>query len=413
MKKCKKCRRTLDPSMFRSEKRVKSGLSSRCRDCFRDYERGRNRKSLKKSRAEKANCVYKTLDDSFFTEIDSEGKAYLLGWIASDGTVTKKGFHIKVHGKDDSVIRQLRDIICPELPVKRQFEKYSYAPNRGAEVSAIRVSSSQISRDVCKWLKIGPGKKSDIVSPPDLLSDLMPHFIRGYFEGDGSLNKTTGWSPSPICDIASNSENMLRFFLTFKGARRAGKNRVVWMGLNALDFLGYMYENANYSMPRKRDLYYDWCSWVPRLRGTRNDKLPGFKWSRSDTNAIAPFKSRPTDVGYDLSLIKLVKRDGDRFVYDTGIRIQPEFGWWFMLVPRSSITKSGFMMMNSPGIIDPAYRGNLQVVLYKVDKEAPDIEMPARMVQIIPFPAFHFELMKADNLDDTQRGGGGFGSTGT
>lgn len=83
-------------------------------------------------------------DLNFFKNIDSEEKAYLLGWIASDGYIGKKFIRIKIHKKDIKILEKLRDIICKEIPIKIKNEKY---------VQFV-VNSVNICKDLCKWLKL-------------------------------------------------------------------------------------------------------------------------------------------------------------------------------------------------------------------------------------------------------------------
>ena len=54
-------------------------------------------------------------------------------------------------------------------------------------------------------------------------------------------------------------------------------------------------------------------------------------------------------------------------MYDTGIQVKPQYGYYFEIVPRSSLSKSGYILANSIGIIDPSYSGNLYIVLIKID----------------------------------------------
>src|SRR5690348_14894045 len=79
-----------------------------CRNCTMFLQRGRNHPC----------CKYKTLDDNLMKTIDSEEKAYFLGWIASDGFIGKTIVTITIHKKDNKIIEILRDIVCKELPIK-------------------------------------------------------------------------------------------------------------------------------------------------------------------------------------------------------------------------------------------------------------------------------------------------------
>ncbi len=146
--------------------------------------------------------------------------------------------------------------------------------------------------------------------------------------------------------------------------------------------------------------------------------LTGEVWERKffkvslEEGAIAPFKKRISDSGWDLHLVKLIKKEGNLYFFDTGVRVAPPPGFYFDLVPRSSIYKSGFVLANSVGIIDMTYRGTIKVPLIKVDSSKPDPELPWRAVQLIPRRFFPLEVELSTSLDRTIRGEGGFGSTG-
>jgi dUTP pyrophosphatase len=128
--------------------------------------------------------------------------------------------------------------------------------------------------------------------------------------------------------------------------------------------------------------------------------------------AVAPSKRAASDSGFDLTLIDRWKTHGAIEFFRTGIRVQPAFGWYFDLVPRSSISKSGYMLANSVGIIDRGYTGEIFVPLVKVDPNAPDLELPNRLVQIIPRQIIAAELVEVTEFEDTVRGDGAFGSSG-
>ena len=197
---------------------------------------------------------------------------------------------------------------------------------------------------------------------------------------------------------------------------RVREDAIEWQGINAMDFLGHIYEDALWKLERKYALYLDWCMWSPQLPGPgqRGFERPLFYWSRLDPDGTAPKKTRVSDSGYDRTLIGDREKDRGRAVryYRTGIRVSPLHGWYFDLVPRSSISKTGYMLANSVGVIDRSYRGEVLVPLRKVDPDAPDLEFPCRLVQLIPRPIIHVEFEELDDLDETARGDGAFGSTG-
>ena len=134
--------------------------------------------------------------------------------------------------------------------------------------------------------------------------------------------------------------------------------------------------------------------------------------SRTRDDAVEPSVATEGDVGMDMTLIGVRAWEGEVTVYRTGWTAQPPEGYHLELHARSSLHKKGYMLANSVGIIDPGYRGELLVALYKFDKSKPDLVTPCRAVQLVQrrtiSPRFHV----VDHLTTTVRGSGGFGSSG-
>jgi len=130
-------------------------------------------------------------------------------------------------------------------------------------------------------------------------------------------------------------------------------------------------------------------------------------------NAQIPTKAGEWEVGFDLTAIKLVEIRGRKtFMYDTGISVQVPPGYYTEIVPRSSIVKTGYMLSNSIGIIDPSYRGTLKICLTKIDDTLPDLKPPFKKVQLIVRKYYpEIKGKEVDSLSTTVRGNGGFGST--
>ena len=131
-------------------------------------------------------------------------------------------------------------------------------------------------------------------------------------------------------------------------------------------------------------------------------------------NAVIPTRAGSQEVGFDLTIIEKIKDiSSNTAMYDSYVSVQPPDGVYFEIVPRSSISKTGYILTNSVGIIDPSYRGTLKVVLTKIDNNAPDLELPNKRFQLIPRTFFSnvFTVEISDTLSDTERGSGGFGST--
>ena len=141
---------------------------------------------------------------------------------------------------------------------------------------------------------------------------------------------------------------------------------------------------------------------------------PNIKVFKTDENAVIPKKAFQEDAGYDLTIIKKIKDFNSRTsLYDTGIKIEIDEGYYTVIVPRSSISKSGYILANNIGIIDNHYRGNLMIALTKIADDAPEIELPFKCCQLIVREQVLSNLIEIDenNLSETKRNEGGFGST--
>ena len=136
---------------------------------------------------------------------------------------------------------------------------------------------------------------------------------------------------------------------------------------------------------------------------------------KTDSNAVLPSKAHDSDIGWDLIAIKEHKLiNEDIIMYDTGIVVIPPKGYYLEILPRSSISKTGWMLANSVGTIDPDYRGNLYIVLTRVIKSMPKIELPFCKCQLVLRKIEKASLIEVteQEIDITERGSGGFGSTG-
>lgn len=105
---------------------------------------------------------------------------------------------------------------------------------------------------------------------------------------------------------------------------------------------------------------------------------------------------------------------GKRVLIPTGIAIAPETrGVVAILAARSGLSvKHGITVTNGIGVIDSDYRGEISVSLCNVSDTPYTVEVGERIAQLMFMPVLHAELISADTLDETERGAGGFGSTG-
>lgn len=125
--------------------------------------------------------------------------------------------------------------------------------------------------------------------------------------------------------------------------------------------------------------------------------------------------ARPGDAGVDLRATDGVKlQAGERGLVPTGLAVAIPEGFAGFVQPRSGMAiKKGLGVLNSPGLIDSGYRGELKVIVINLSAGPLEIERGERIAQlvILPVPACSFE--EVDELPGSERGAGGFGSTGT
>jgi dUTP pyrophosphatase len=136
---------------------------------------------------------------------------------------------------------------------------------------------------------------------------------------------------------------------------------------------------------------------------------------RLDKELPLPSYARPGDAGADLySRIDAQISPGERKLIPTGISIALPPGFAAFVHPRSGrAIKEGLGMVNAPGTVDAAYRGELKVILINHDPEATiSIKRGERIAQLIIQRVEHAEFVELDELPGSARGAGGFGSTG-
>lgn len=136
---------------------------------------------------------------------------------------------------------------------------------------------------------------------------------------------------------------------------------------------------------------------------------------RLDARARLPTRAHGGDAGYDLRALNGGELGpGHRALVRTGLAIALPAGHAGLVLPRSgTAVKHGIALVNAPGLIDEGYRGELRVLLLNTDREhAWTWEAGDRIAQlVITRPALP-DVVEADDLDETDRGAGGFGSSG-
>ena len=128
-----------------------------------------------------------------------------------------------------------------------------------------------------------------------------------------------------------------------------------------------------------------------------------------------PVYAHPGDAGADLVAAESVRlAPGQRALVGTGVRIALPEGYAAFVVPRSGLAaKHGITIVNAPGTVDAGYRGEIKVALLNTDAAEPfDIAVGDRIAQLLVMPVPRARFVPVDELPDSVRGEGGFGSTG-
>ena len=128
-----------------------------------------------------------------------------------------------------------------------------------------------------------------------------------------------------------------------------------------------------------------------------------------------PQYAHPGDAGADLTSTEAVTlAPGERAVVGTGVAIALPDGYVAFVVPRSGLAaRHGITIVNSPGTVDAGYRGEIRVTLLNTDRSASyAIEPGDRIAQLIVMPVSRARFVEVERLPGSERGEGGFGSTG-
>ena len=130
--------------------------------------------------------------------------------------------------------------------------------------------------------------------------------------------------------------------------------------------------------------------------------------------ATPPERTRPGDTGLDLRAVEpFTLEPGERALVPTGVAIALPPNHAGLVTPRSGLAiKHGISVVNGPGLVDPNYRGELKVVLINLGHERFEGRAGDRIAQLLVVPFAAPPVLVVDELDDTERGAAGFGSSG-
>jgi dUTP pyrophosphatase len=137
------------------------------------------------------------------------------------------------------------------------------------------------------------------------------------------------------------------------------------------------------------------------------------KVKKLDPNAVVPSYSKVGDAGMDLTITKEIENTSFSVSYGFGIAMEIPKGYVGLVFPRSSVRNQDLILSNCVGVIDSGYRGELQATFKKtqgLDSIKYKVGERGAQIIILPYPTIY--MTEVPELSDTERGSGGFGSTG-
>ena len=138
------------------------------------------------------------------------------------------------------------------------------------------------------------------------------------------------------------------------------------------------------------------------------------KIKKTHRDAILPKYAHEGDGGMDLfSLENYLIKAGERKLIETGLQVEIPRGYEMQIRPKSGLTlKYGITVLNTPGTIDSGYRGDVGVIVINHDKEDYEVKKGQKIAQAVINKIERVSIIESENLSNTKRGEGGFGSTG-
>jgi dUTP pyrophosphatase len=131
-------------------------------------------------------------------------------------------------------------------------------------------------------------------------------------------------------------------------------------------------------------------------------------------DATLPARAYAGDAGFDLAACERVELGpGERAAVPTGLAVAIPEGYAGFVQPRSGLAaRNGLTIVNTPGLVDSGYRGELVVILLNTDREVPFVVEPGmRIAQLVVVPVPEVELVEVEELETSERGVRGFGSS--
>jgi dUTP pyrophosphatase len=139
------------------------------------------------------------------------------------------------------------------------------------------------------------------------------------------------------------------------------------------------------------------------------------KIKKLSENAVIPSYAKDGDAGMDLVATSIIADTQTQITYGIGLALEIPEGFVGLIFPRSSVRKTRLMLSNSVGVVDSGYRGELQATFNKINNNSVaenDYKVGDRIAQIMIIPHPPVIFIETEELSNTERAEGGFGSTG-
>jgi dUTP pyrophosphatase len=140
------------------------------------------------------------------------------------------------------------------------------------------------------------------------------------------------------------------------------------------------------------------------------------KIKKLSENAVIPTYAKEGDAGMDVVATRIINETLDSITYGTDIALEIPEGFVGLVFPRSSIRKTHLHLSNSVGVIDSGYRGEIQATFKKIqgisNNALDNYKVGDRIFQLMVIPHPTIQFIEVNELSSTERGEGGFGSTG-
>lgn len=254
------------------------GLSSEC--CSREAK--------KRGIPIRDNSKYK-IDNTIFESIDTEEKAYWLGFLAADGTVTEEGIIIlSLKNEDFGHVQKFLNFCKSSHPIKIYNVKISKDSDKTYKSCKVVIGNRKITNDLIP-LGVSPRKTFSFVPPLNIIpKELQKHFWRGIFDGDGCISKTYDTKNQENCIWVSNLtgnqfvvSEFKKFVSSYSNAKAnmllkydsdAGKTYgISFAGVELVQMILYgLYHNSTISLDRKYQLYLECMNQIPKKRNRQN-----------------------------------------------------------------------------------------------------------------------------------------------